>query len=144
MRSLRLDHGIRKTGWIYSELYNWHDTGSYNMLWAPDLTTQPGQHVENADSKRRFANLVDVSALADDLVRIKPRPATDDEILRFHTPTHISHLEGLCASGGGEAGGKTHVGRASFDIARLAVGGVLEAVDAVIKGAVDNAYVLCR
>lgn len=139
-----MNHGIRNTGWIYSELYNWHDTGAYNMLWAPDLTIQPGQHVENAETKRRFANLVDVSALADDLVRIKPRPATDDEILRFHTPAHISRLQELCASGGGEAGGKTHVGRASFDIARLAVGGVLEAVDAVIRGSVDNAYVLCR
>lgn len=135
---------IRRTGWVYSELYNWHDTGRSNMLWAPDLTIQPGQHVENEDTKRRFANLVDVSALEDSLVRIKPRPATDAELLRFHTPAHLALLEQVCAAGGGEVGGKTFVGRASFDIARLAVGGVLEAVDAVMTGAVDNAYVLCR
>ena len=135
---------IRRTGWVYSELYNWHDTGRPNMLWAPDLTIQPGEHVENEETKRRFSNLVEVSELAESLVRIKPRRATDAELLRFHTPAHLALLERACAAGGGEVGGKTFVGRASFDIARLAVGGVLEAVDAVVAGAVDNAYVLCR
>lgn len=135
---------IRRTGWVYSELFNWHDTGRYNMLWAPDLTIQPGQHVENEDTKRRFSNLVEVSALADSLVRIKPRRATDAELLRFHTAAHLALLERVCTAGGGEVGGKTWAGRASFDIARLAVGGVLEAVDAVVSGTVDNAYVLCR
>ncbi len=135
---------VRRTGWIFSELYMWHDTQRYNMLWEPDLTTQPGEHVENEETKRRFSNLVEVSQLADDLVRIKPRPATQDELLRFHTPKHLEDLENLCNAGGGEAGGKTPVGRASFEIAKLAAGGVLEAVDAVIAGRVDNAYVLCR
>lgn len=134
----------KRTGWVYSELYNWHDTGRYNMLWAPDLTIQPGQHVENEDTKRRFSNLVEVSELADHLVRIKPRPATEAELLRFHTQAHLSRLQELCGAGGGEAGGKTQVGRASYEIARLAVGGVLQAVDAVVSGTVDNAYVLCR
>lgn len=134
----------RRTGWVYSELYNWHDTGRYNMLWSPDHTIQPGQHVENEDTKRRFSNLLEVSELADHVVRMKPRHATDPEILRFHTQEHLSRLQALCAAGGGEAGGKTHVGRASYDIAKLAVGGVLEAVDAVVAGIVDNAYVLCR
>lgn len=134
----------RRTGWVYSELYMWHDTQRYNMLWAPDLTIQPGEHVENEETKRRFSNLLEVSQLADSVVRIKPRPATEAELLRFHTPAHIHNLAALCEAGGGEAGGKTPVGRASFEIAKLAVGGVLEAVDAVVNGKVDNAYVLCR
>lgn len=136
--------GARKTGWVFSELYLWHDTQRYNLLEAPSLTVQPGEHVENEETKRRFSNLIEISSLADALVRIKPRAASDAELLRFHSQQHLSGLEAFCASGGGEAGGKTPVGPASYEIARLAAGGVLEAVDAVVSGQVDNAYVLCR
>jgi len=45
---------------------------------------------------------------------------------------------------GGEAGDAAHFSHGSFEIAQLAVGGVLNAVDQVISGEVENAYVLCR
>lgn len=122
----------------------WHDTQRYNLTVAPGLTVQPGEHAENEDTKRRFRNLLEVSGLEERLTLIKPRPATDDELLRFHSPTHLRFLDDLCKSGGGVAGNKTPVGSASYDIARLAVGGVLEAVDAIAAGRVRNAYVLCR
>lgn len=134
----------RKTGFVFAEHFMWHDTQRYNLLLAPGLTVQPGEHAENEETKRRFRNLVAVTSLEDVLVPIKARMATDAELLRFHTQKHISDLDALCKAGGGEAGGKSPVGPASYDIAKLAVGGVLEAVDAVINGAVNNAYVLCR
>ncbi len=121
----------------------WHDTQRFNLLAAPSLSVQPGQHAENEETKRRFRNLVEVSDLDDHLVRIKPRKATEKEILRFHTPEHLKLLQETGAANG-TVGPKTPVGPASYEIARLAVGGVLEAVDAVLGGAVDNAYVLCR
>jgi acetoin utilization deacetylase AcuC-like enzyme len=135
---------IRKTGFVYAEQFMWHDTQRYNLLVAPSMTVQPGEHAENEETKRRFRNLVAVTTMEDELIPIKARPCTDEELLRFHTPKHISDLDALCMAGGGEAGGKSPVGPASFDIAKLAVGGVLEAVDAVITKKVDNAYVLCR
>ena len=49
------------TGWVYSELYMWHDTGRHNLLHPPSLTNQPGEHAENPETKRRFSNLVEVS-----------------------------------------------------------------------------------
>ena len=134
----------RKTGFVYAEQFMWHDTQRYNLLIEPGLTVQPGEHAENEETKRRFRNLIAVTSMEDELIRIKARAATEAELLRFHTQKHISTLENLCKSGGGEAGGKTPVGPASFEIAKLAVGGVLEAVDAIINGTVDNAYVLCR
>jgi len=134
----------RKTGFVYAEQFMWHDTQRYNLLVAPGLTVQPGEHAENEETKRRFRNLIAVTSMEDELVPIKARTATETELLRFHTPKHLSDLDALCKAGGGEAGGKSPVGPASFDIAKLAVGGVLEAVDAVINGTVDNAYVLCR
>ena len=134
----------RRTGWIFAEHYLWHDTQRYNLIIAPGLTVQPGEHAENEETKRRFNNLMEVSSLSDILVRIKPRLATRDELLRFHTPGHLDMLDSLCKAGGGLAGAKTPVGAASFEIAKLAVGGVLNAVDAVMTGKIDNAYVLCR
>lgn len=134
----------RKTGFVFAELFMWHDTQRYSLLVEPGLTVQPGEHAENEETKRRFRNLVAVTSMEDQLVPIKARVATDAELLRFHSQKHLSDLEALCKAGGGEAGGKSPVGPASFEIAKLAVGGVLEAVDAVIGGMVDNAYVLCR
>lgn len=134
----------RRTGWVFAEQYMWHDTQRWNLVTAPSLTVQPGEHAENEETKRRFNNLIEVSSLADKLVRIKPRQATEDELLRFHTSAHLNRLKELCESGGGLAGKKTPVGPASYEIAKLAVGGVLTAVDAIINGEVDNAYVLCR
>ena len=134
----------RRTGWVFAEHYLWHDTQRYNLIIAPGLTVQPGEHAENEETKRRFNNLMEVSSLSDVLVRIKPRFAERAELLRFHTPEHLDMLDTLCRSGGGLAGAKTPVGPASYEIAKLAVGGVLNAVDAVISGQVDNAYILCR
>ncbi len=134
----------RRTGWIFAEHYLWHDTQRYNLIIAPGLAVQPGEHAENEETKRRFNNLMEVSSLSDNLVRIKPRLATREEMLRFHTPAHLDMLDTICKSGGGLVGAKTPVGAASFEIAKLAVGGVLNAVDAVMTGKIDNAYVLCR
>ncbi len=133
-----------RTGWVCAEQFMWHDTQRYNLLEAPSLTVQPGEHAENEETKRRFSNLVEVSTLADTLCRIKPRMARDAELLRFHTKDHLTYLDELCKSGGGLAGDATPVGPASYDIAKLAVGGVLNAVDAVMSDEVDNAYILCR
>lgn len=39
-------------------------------------------HFENAETKRRMHNLLEVSGLADQLERVKPRHATEQELLR--------------------------------------------------------------
>ncbi|MCM2561706.1 class II histone deacetylase [Lutimaribacter sp. EGI FJ00015] len=134
----------KKTALVYSELFMWHDTQRFNMLTEPGLSVQPGKHVENEETKRRMRNLIAVSQLEDSLVHLKPGPANRDALLRFHSAAHVDRIEALCLTGGGIAGNKTPVGRASFDIAMLAVGGVLDAIDGVVSGEFDNAYVLCR
>ena len=134
----------RKTGWVTAELFFWHDTQNWAGYMEPTTMLQPGEHFENPETKRRFKNLVEVVGLADHLVGIKPVTADPDIIAAIHPQSHIERIEKVCASGGGDAGAITPVGPASLDIARLAVGGVVAAVDAVFQGAVDNAYVLCR
>ena len=50
----------------------------------------------------------------------------------------------MSATGGGDTGALTPFGSGSFEIAQLSAGGTIAALDAVIKGEVDNAYALVR
>jgi acetoin utilization deacetylase AcuC-like enzyme len=132
------------TGFAFHELYLWHNTWNWALVFPPGLTVQPGEHAENPETKRRFKNLVEVSGLIDHLVPIRPRPATEAEILRFHTPGHLQKIRGMSAAGGGDASELTPFGSGSYEIALLAAGGTIEAVDAVLAGRVRNAYALVR
>ena len=61
---------------------------------------QPRPSTETAESKRRFANLVAVSPLADALTSITPRLATDAEILLIHTPEYLAAIKAASLTGG--------------------------------------------
>src|SRR5438270_2238099 len=122
----------------------WHDTGTGAWVMPASLTVQPLAHIESAEGKRRIRNLVEVSGLMDQLVQLKPRPATEDEILRLHTKEYVERIKKLSAEAGGEAGEETPFGRGSYEIALLAAGGCITAVDSVLDGKVDNAYALVR
>jgi acetoin utilization deacetylase AcuC-like enzyme len=132
------------TGFVFHELYLWHNTWNWALVFPPGLTVQPGEHAENPETKRRFKNLLEVSGLMDHLTLIKPRPATEAEILRFHTPAHLEKIRRMSAAGGGDASELTPFGSGSYEIALLSAGGTIEAMDAVLSGRVSNAYALVR
>ncbi len=132
------------TGFVWHELYMWHNTWNWAQVFPPSLTVQPGEHAENPETKRRLRNLVEVSGLIDHLVPVKPRYATEGEIARFHTRDHIARIKALSAENGGDASYLTPFGKGSFEIAQLAAGGAIAAFDAVIAGRVANAYALAR
>ncbi|WP_306048124.1 class II histone deacetylase [Oceaniradius stylonematis] len=136
--------GKKRTGWVAEELYFWHHTQNWAGLFEPGLSVQPGEHFENAETKRRFRNLVEASGFGRHLVPVRAAPADDEALMRVHPKSHIEHIEKVAASGGGDASELTPMGRSTADIARLAAGGVIAAVDAIVDGTVDNAYVLCR
>ena len=133
-----------KTGWIYHELYMWHDTGRATAMTATRKWLQAFEHYENPETKRRFRNLVEVAGLFDDLLVIKPRAATVEEICRFHTPRYVESIAAMSEGAGGNAGEGTPFGPGAFEIARLAAGGTISAIDAVLDGRVENAYALVR
>jgi acetoin utilization deacetylase AcuC-like enzyme len=122
----------------------WHNTWNWALVRPPSLTVQPGEHAENPETKRRFRNLIEVSGLLDHLFQIRPRYATEDELARLHTRDHIARIKSLSAENGGGTDTLTPFGHGSFEIARLAAGGVMAACDAVIEGQVSNAYALVR
>lgn len=136
--------GRMATGFVFHELYLWHNTWNWAQVFPPSLTIQPGTHAENPETKRRLRNLLEVSGILDHLVTIKPRSATFEEIARVHTPAHIARIKEISDRGYGDTGHLTPLGAGSYEIALLAAGGAIEAVEAVVAGSVQNAYALIR
>ena len=132
--------GQRKTGWLTHERFYWHDSGNEGNV----ACVQPRLSSESPETKRRFANLVAVSPLADVLVPLRPRPATDEELLRVHTPAYVARVKACGSGGGGYLDHELHMGPDGHVICALSAGGVLAAMEAVLAGTVDNAYALVR
>ena len=122
----------------------WHDTGSGASELPAGGWLEPGEHSESPATKRRLKNLLDVTGLTEQLVALTPRPATVEELCRVHTPEYLERIRELSAGRGGDAGSESPFGNGSFEIAQLAAGGTITAIDAVLDGSVTNAYALVR
>jgi acetoin utilization deacetylase AcuC-like enzyme len=132
------------TGFLWDELYAWHDTGTGSGFLSAGGLVEPEVHGENAATKRRLRNLLEVTGLLAQMTPLRARPATEEEILRLHTQEYVDGVKAMSAAGGGDAGELAPFGAGGYEIAALAVGGAIEAVDAVLRGDVDNAYALVR
>ncbi|MFM7553326.1 MAG: hypothetical protein ACKO7Q_10900, partial [Actinomycetota bacterium] len=139
------------TGFLWHERYAWHNTGRGSGPYHADASAwnEPDvRHSENADGKRRFRNLLDVTGLLDQLVVLTPRPATVEEICRFHTPDYVERIAAMSAMHGGDAdmnvGEGVPFGKGSYEVALLAAGGTITMCDAIMDGTVANGYALTR
>jgi acetoin utilization deacetylase AcuC-like enzyme len=130
------------TGFVWHEKYMWWDSRGYMSGLQPWF--EPIESGESVATKRRFKNLLDVSGLTEQLVAIKPRMATEDEIARLHTREYMARMKELSDAFGGDAGEGTPFGSGGYEIALLATGGCIAAVDAVLDGQCANAYALVR
>ncbi len=134
------------TGYLWHELFGWMDT-SGGSLKPSDVTLglQPiSHHFAHADNKRRMHELVMVSGLGEQLVRIAPRQAAHEELLRVHTREHLDRIlhENTLPKGGDAGDGHSPFGKGGYEICALAAGSALAMVDAVVKGEVDNGFAL--
>jgi len=122
---------MNTTGLIYHPDYLLHDTG-------------PG-HFERSARLEAIMDGLHKSSLYQDLVPIEPRPASLEAIHRVHSPEYVRHVKEVC-EGGYEYldSPDTPVSPQSYHAALLAAGGVLEAVDAVMAGRIDNAFCAVR
>ena len=76
---------------------------------------------------------------------IPPRPATERELLRCHTPQYLQRVqEDILAGRDQLSTGDTAISAHSERTARLAAGGVLAAVEAVMEGRVRQAFAVVR
>lgn len=134
----------RKTGLVWNERFMWHEQGRYAGILPADFPLQPGRHHENPETKRRLKNLLDASGLSEQLTPIKARPISREELLRVHTADYLDQLDAGNLKPAANAGLDAPYTKGSVDIAKLAAGGCLEAVEAIFEGRVDNAYALVR
>jgi acetoin utilization deacetylase AcuC-like enzyme len=139
-----------RTGLIWHERFMWHDTSALaGVLPAGRDFVEPDEPTEHPATKRRIKHLLDAAGLTSQLVAITPRPAGDDELGLVHDRDYIAAIRTMSAGAGGDASlgrpeGITPFGPGGFEIAALAAGGVIAAVDAVLDGTVHSAYSLVR
>src|SRR5690606_13332290 len=102
-------------------------------------------HPEHAGRIRAVWQRLEQDGLAARMRRIDPTPVSLELALTVHTPTY---LELLKQTGSLERvvrlDADTYCGPTSFDIARLAAGGTVDAVAAVLGGEADNGLVVVR
>lgn len=106
----------------------------------------PARHVE---SPRRveavFAQLERLHWLdRPDVLRLAPRPATEDELAAVHTRDHIRSIAAAAQAGGKRLDADTFVSSRSYEVALMAAGAPLVALDALLDGRARNGYALVR
>jgi len=76
---------------------------------------------------------------------VEPEPASIGDVELVHESDYIQLVQRVCTSGGGLLDlGDTIVSPQSFEVALLAVGGAMKAVDLVMAGKFENAFALVR
>jgi len=76
--------------------------------------------------------------------KIAPQKATIQEVRLVHDSAYIKNVESLCQSGGGHLDSDTFVCSKSYEVALLAVGGVLKGCELILSKEIANAFALVR
>jgi acetoin utilization deacetylase AcuC-like enzyme len=120
-----------KTAIVHHPIYAKHETG----LGHPE-TPRRYQTVINAlRADEEFWNT---------LIEIKPEKAQQGLIQAAHTKEHFRRVENAFAAGHDRLDADTVISMQSFDAAMFGAGGACRAVDAVMNGEADNAFVAVR
>ncbi len=120
---------MSKTAYVYHPIYLEHN--------------QPS-HPENARRLRRILQTLEEEGVLEKLDLLEPHPATEEDLLSVHTPRHIESVRKVAERGGGHMDADTYVSPRSFEAARMAAGGLMDAVEKVVAGRIRNAFALVR
>ena len=103
------------------------------------------RHPEQPGRYDAVVQALEEAGLLEDLPKIDRRPASEGEILLCHTPDYLETVKReVAAAARMLSTGDTVISEKSYDVAREAVGGVLQAVDAVVEGRAANAFCVVR
>jgi acetoin utilization deacetylase AcuC-like enzyme len=123
-----------QTGFVYDPIYLRHLAGNTG-------------HPERPERLSSILNGLDKAGVLKTVYRIVPRRATDQELELVHSPAYValvqrelSNLHGLHQLSTGD----TLTSPGSLEAAHYAVGGVLNAADAVMANEVRNAFCAVR
>jgi len=103
------------------------------------------QHPEHAGRIQAIWEQLGAQSLAEQLLRIQPSPASSDQILAAHSPTQLERLMNISHQGRMvRIDADTYALPVSPEIARLAAGAAVSAVDLIAEKRADNALALVR
>jgi acetoin utilization deacetylase AcuC-like enzyme len=118
------------TALIYSDDYLRHDTGDH-----PECSERYSAILQGLQRDRDWW---------DGLLRMAPREVAMADIRRCHSDSVATRLARACEFGYASLDADTLVAPESDRVARLAAGGACRAVDAVMTGEAETAFVACR
>ena len=122
---------MKTIGFVYHQDYLKHDTGPEHPE-RPDRLVSLVQHLEKVGTWKTFKQL-------------QPIQAPLEWVHKVHPPSYTQMIERRCLAGETVLdSGDTHVCPASFGVALLAAGGVLKAVDEVVRGATTKVFCAVR
>ncbi|GAC1406205.1 MAG: histone deacetylase [Ktedonobacteraceae bacterium] len=140
-----------RTGLVYDEHFLAHHTGveAHVRTQRGTFELSPEPHPSSATITRRIKEFLDGSGLTEQMLLIPARPATEDELMAYHTKEYIAGIRAYAAGGPsqgpwGDVDEETVLSPGSFEAALYAAGGAMNAVDAVMDGKVRNVYALLR
>jgi len=121
---------FKKTGIVKDRAYLRHGTDSGHPE-TPQRLVSIYEMLENPDMVRKFTG-------------IDARRATREELERVHKPAFIDAVAATAGRSMSMLDPDTVASPETYDIARLAAGGLMNAIDAVVSRKVDNAFALVR
>ncbi len=122
---------MKRTGFVYDDKYLLHDTGGF--------------HPESPERLKVICNRLKESGMLEKLTLIEASPANQRWVEMVHSIHYIMRFDEACISGFTEFEHPDNaICRDTYEIAFLAVGGVLKAIDMVMKGEIDNAFCAVR
>lgn len=134
---------IGQTGFCWDQGCLTHDNGSM-ILDESVLGWIDVKHVERPDRMVLIRQVLERSGVLSQLVEVPAREATREELMLVHPPGMIEAIRKGCETDLTWVGPEARCGRGSWKPALLAVGGLIECVDAVVDGGVENAYACLR
>ena len=103
------------------------------------------RHPEHAGRIQAVWSALQAAGLTDQLLALSPSSATDQQVLAVHTGEHLQRLVDISQMDRMVLIDQdTYALPCSLDVARLAAGAVIRAVDAVCAGDADNAMAIIR
>jgi acetoin utilization deacetylase AcuC-like enzyme len=122
---------MKRTAFLYDERYQLHKTGPYHPE-VPERLTAVYQGIEQGQ-------------LLDQLVRVPASLPDMKWILGVHTADYVQRFEAACRTQKQTLDSPDNqMCPQTFEVARLAVGGILDTCRKVMEGAVDNAFCAVR
>ena len=101
-------------------------------------------HPESHHRLEVIYEMLDQDDMAGKYKEIPPRFATEEEVELIHTPGYISKVAATAGKSHTMLDPDTRTSPKSYEAAMLAVGGLLESIDKVMAGDVDNSFALVR